>query len=179
MSRYDEYFDAEIAGGTNFLDNLGSLCTAESCQRGSGIGGLLGGVYRRFLPILKRGSKEVGKEVMHAGYNVVSDIAHGNIPLRNSIESRFQGSGNALERKAEQKLNQLFEEGKDKGMREPDDIQSLPDSEPESTECREKKKKSNHTPKNQKEQNRKSVPKKQTVKKSQKKLRAIKDIFSK
>ncbi|KAJ8677117.1 hypothetical protein QAD02_012904 [Eretmocerus hayati] len=179
MSRYDEYFDAQIGGGTNFLDNLGSLCTAENCQRGSGIGGFLGGVYRRVLPILKTGSKAVGKEVMRAGYNVVSDIAHGKMPLRNSIESRLRESGNALKRKAEQKLNQLFEEKKYKRMREPDDIQSLPDSEPESTESSGKKKKSNRTPKTQKKQNRKAVPKKQTVKKSQKKLRAIKDIFSK
>ncbi|KAJ8686150.1 hypothetical protein QAD02_021944 [Eretmocerus hayati] len=136
MSRYDEYFDAQIGGGTNFLDNLGSLCTAESFQRGSGIGGFLGGVYRRVLPILKRRSKAVGKEVMRAGYNVVSDIAHGNIPLRNSIESRLREFGNALKRQAEQKLNQLFEEKKYKRMREPDDIQLLPDSEPESTESK-------------------------------------------
>ncbi|KAJ8686007.1 hypothetical protein QAD02_021800 [Eretmocerus hayati] len=139
MSRYDEYFDAQIGGGTNFLDNLGSLCTAESCQRGSGIGGFLGGVYRRVLPILKRRSKAVGKEVMRAGYNIVSDIAHGNIPLRNSIKSRLRESGNALKRQAEQKLNQLFEEKKYKRMREPDDIQLLPDSEPESTESSGKK----------------------------------------
>ncbi|KAJ8678351.1 hypothetical protein QAD02_014138 [Eretmocerus hayati] len=179
MSRYDGYFDAQIAGGTNFLDNLGSLCTAEICQRGSGIGGFLGGVYQRVLPILRRKSKAVGKEVMRAGYNDVSDIAPGNIPLRNSIESRLRESGNALKRKAEQKLNQLFEEKKYKRMREPHDIQSLPDSEPESTESSGKKKISNRTPKTQKKQNRKAVPKKQTVKKSQKKLRAIKDIFSK
>ncbi|KAJ8665741.1 hypothetical protein QAD02_007403 [Eretmocerus hayati] len=140
MSRYDEYLDAQIGGGINSLDNLGSLCTAESCQRGSGIEGFLGGVYQRVLPILKRGSKAVGKEVMRAGYNVVSDIAHGG---------------------------------------EPDDIQSLPNSEPESTESSGKKKESNRTPKTQKKQNRKAVPKKQTVKDSQKKLRAIKDIFRK
>ncbi|KAJ8685947.1 hypothetical protein QAD02_021740 [Eretmocerus hayati] len=123
-----------MGGGTNFLDNLGSLCTAGSCPRGSGIGGFPGGVYRRVLPILKGGSKAVGEEAMRAGCNVVSDVAHGKIPLRNSIESRLRESGNALKRKAEQKLNQLFEEREYKRMREPDDIQSFADSEPESTE---------------------------------------------
>ncbi|KAJ8665846.1 hypothetical protein QAD02_007508 [Eretmocerus hayati] len=173
MSHYDEYFDAQIGGGTNFLDNLGSLCTAESCQRGSGLGGFLGGVYRRVLPILTRGSKAIGKEVMRAGYNVVSDIAHDKMPLRNSIESRLRVSGNALKQKAERKLNQLFEEKKYKRMGEPDDIQSLPDSEPESTESSGKKKKSNDTPKTQKKQNREASILEYQVKSSMKRARNV------
>ncbi|KAJ8665886.1 hypothetical protein QAD02_013479 [Eretmocerus hayati] len=178
MSRYEEYFDAQVGGGSNFLDKLGTLCTVESSQRGSGIGGFLGGVCRRVLPLLKRGTKEVGKEAVRAGYNVASDIAHGKLPLRNSIESRLRESGNVLKRKAEKKLSQLFDEPKYKRMKEPDVLQSLPDSGSESSETSEKKVKSARGSKSQKKLTKKSASKTQLKKKTQKKLRAIKDIFN-
>ncbi|KAJ8672254.1 hypothetical protein QAD02_003513 [Eretmocerus hayati] len=108
----------------NLLANDGTALVVYNLE-GSCIGGFLGGVCRKVLPLLKRGTKKVGKEAVRAGYNVVSDIAHGELPLRNSIETRLRVSGNVLKRRAEEHLRQLFDEPR---MGEPNVLQLLPDS---------------------------------------------------
>jgi hypothetical protein len=46
-------------------------------QRGSGIGSLLGGLVRSFLPIAKTVGKTVGKQVLRTGAEVAADALSG------------------------------------------------------------------------------------------------------
>lgn len=47
-------------------------------QRGSGIGSFLGGLFRIVKPLIMRGAKTVGKEVLKTGASILSDIATKN-----------------------------------------------------------------------------------------------------
>lgn len=51
-----------------------------SLQRGAGIGSFLGGLYRRALPVLKKGAAIVGREVVNSGTHFVNDIAKNTSP---------------------------------------------------------------------------------------------------
>ncbi|KAJ8666446.1 hypothetical protein QAD02_008108 [Eretmocerus hayati] len=130
MSHYDEYFNAQLDRG---CDGAGSLCMTERNQRGCGIGGFLGGLYRLVLPLFKKGTREFGKEAMRTGFNVASDVAQVKLPLRHSLETRLRESGQDLKRKAEEKLDQLLDEGRYKRLRERDDVHSLSDSDSDHT----------------------------------------------
>ena len=77
-------------------------------QRGHGIGQFLGGLFRRALPLLTRGAKAVGKEALHASYNMLTDVAQ-DIPLKQSLRNRAKESAYNLRRKAEEKLDKLME----------------------------------------------------------------------
>ncbi|KAJ6642662.1 hypothetical protein Bhyg_07615 [Pseudolycoriella hygida] len=56
-------------------------------QRGSGIGSFLGGLFRRILPILKKGTVAVGREVLNSGANFMNDIAN-NVTPRTALRNR-------------------------------------------------------------------------------------------
>lgn len=42
-----------------------------SLQRGNGVGSFLGGLVRRILPILRKGTIAVGREVINSGTNII------------------------------------------------------------------------------------------------------------
>ena len=46
-------------------------------QKGYGIGGLLGSIARRFVPLLKPLIKTAGKKLLHTGTSIVSDLIDG------------------------------------------------------------------------------------------------------
>lgn len=102
MSLYEAYFDAQVGRGKNSLDNVETLYTQEANQRGCGIGIFLGGALRRVLPMIKAGSREVGKEAVRTGFNIMKDVTHGKVRFRNSLKNRIKESGKNLKRKAEQ-----------------------------------------------------------------------------
>ena len=79
MSFDEDYFDEQIGRGKEYPATLETVCSDG--QTGSGIGRLLGGLYRRILHLLKKGSREVGKEAVRAGLNVVNDFASNRKPL--------------------------------------------------------------------------------------------------
>ena len=106
MDRYDEYFGIQLGGG----GRVGRIYIGASHQRGhGGIGRFLARVFRRVLPFLSRGAKVVGKEALRAGANIVSDIAKRNTSISESFRTRVKESGQALKRKAEEKLDKLME----------------------------------------------------------------------
>lgn len=49
-------------------------------QRGAGIGSFLGGLFRRMLPILRKGTEAVGREVIKSGANFLTDLGDNVIP---------------------------------------------------------------------------------------------------
>lgn len=80
-------------------------------QRGHGIGSFLGGLFRRVLPLLKKGAKAVGKEALRTGVNVAGDVLERNIALKDAVRSRVRESGGNLKRKAEDKIDTLMRGG--------------------------------------------------------------------
>lgn len=77
-------------------------------QRGHGIGSFLGGLFRRVLPLIKKGAKAVGKEALRTGVNVAGDVLERNITLKDAVRERVRESGGKLKRKAEEKIDTLM-----------------------------------------------------------------------
>lgn len=65
---------------TYYLDQCGSgvsIFAGARGQRGHGLGSLLGGLFRRALPMLKRGLAVFGKHALKTGIDIASDVAGG------------------------------------------------------------------------------------------------------
>ena len=88
MDRYDEFFSSQVGGGYG----VGRIFIGAPYQRGhGGIGSFLAGALRRVLPLLSRGAKAVGKEAVHAGMNIISDLAN-QTPIKESFRYRMRES---------------------------------------------------------------------------------------
>ena len=105
------YSGGEMFGGAQRINGgVGRIYVGSPYQRGhGGIGSFLAGIFRRVLPLFTRGAKAVGKEAVRTGMNIMSDVTTRNTPFKESIRQRFKESGEALKRKAEEKLDKLME----------------------------------------------------------------------
>lgn len=56
-------------------------------QRGSGVGSFLGGLFRKILPILRKGTVAVGREAVNSGTNFINDVNH-NVDPRKALKKR-------------------------------------------------------------------------------------------
>lgn len=104
-SLLSQYYLAQAgAGGGAFYSGPIYQRGAGAFQRGMGIGSFLGGLFRRILPILRKGTVAVGKEVIKSGSNFIQDIANNVKPgtafntrsnevLKNLTKKVMQGDG--------------------------------------------------------------------------------------
>ena len=72
-------------------------------QRGSGIGNLLGGLFRSFLPVAKSIGKTVGKQALKTGAEVAAD-ALGGRDIGEAFEERGKAGASRLLAKGVKKL---------------------------------------------------------------------------
>lgn len=109
---YESMFDDIIQSGGSYgrgsRSGISNVYIGAPNQKGHGIGSFLGGLFRRILPLLKRGATAVGREALRSGVNVVGDVLERDIPIRDSIRARARESGTNLKRKAEEKLETLM-----------------------------------------------------------------------
>ena len=49
-------------------------------QKGHGVGSLLAGIFRSFIPLFKSGAKSVGSELLKTGGNILHDISLSKSP---------------------------------------------------------------------------------------------------
>ncbi|KAG8229450.1 hypothetical protein J437_LFUL005555 [Ladona fulva] len=86
---------------------ISSIYRGAEYQRGHGIGSFLGGIFRAGLPILSRGAKAVGKEVLRSGVNLLGDVVQ-NRPIRESVLRRVDEACDNLKRKAVDSIGKLM-----------------------------------------------------------------------
>ena len=70
-----------------------------SGQRGHGIGGILSGLARMIVPVLKKGGKALLKEGVKAGTHIIGDVLEGK-NFKTSVKKRAKQSGAKLLKKA-------------------------------------------------------------------------------
>lgn len=56
-------------------------------QRGGGVGSFLGGLFRRIIPILKKGTVTAGREVINSAANFINDVRH-NVSADQALRTR-------------------------------------------------------------------------------------------
>lgn len=81
-------------------------------QYGRGFGSVFSGLARFFKPLLVKGLKAVGREVLNAGSDVLTNV--DKEPLNNLIKTRSEAAFKNLKRKAVENLEPLM---KGKGKR--------------------------------------------------------------
>lgn len=101
MERYTDHYLNQAGGGTSAYD---SSYVVSSGQRGQGIGSYLGGLMRRALPLIKKGSKTVGREAVRFGVRAAKDHMIDKVPLDDAIASSARESRAHLKRKALKKI---------------------------------------------------------------------------
>lgn len=143
---------------------VGHFYSGPIYQRGYGVGSFLGGLFRSVLPILKKGSLALGRELVSCGTNVMNDI-EDNVPADIAILKHGKQAVSNLKKKV---LN--MSGGGYKGVKKPNAKQSRTVSQT----VRSKKKKPNKSKKVVKNKD----PKPNNKKKLKKLLTSVSDIFS-
>lgn len=72
---------------------------------GYGIGSFLGGLFRHVVPLLKRGSIALGKEMLRSSADVVNDITENDVSLKDAVKKRGSEAVKNLKRKAIAKMS--------------------------------------------------------------------------
>jgi len=99
---YDEYYATPKEGGRGGGIPRVLVGSAWLWNRKN----FLGGLFRKILSYLGKGTHAIGKEVLRAGINI-EDIEN-NTPLKKTMKTRFKESRGNLKRKAEEKINSLM-----------------------------------------------------------------------
>ena len=83
MKMYEEYYLKQTGNG------MPAFAGAQY-QRGHGLGNVLRTLTKFALPILKKGARSVGKQVLKTGMNIAQDAIHGqNIKSATSFSRNY------------------------------------------------------------------------------------------
>ena len=102
MSHYTAYYTDQVGG------RVSRVYIGNPTQRGHGIGSFLGGLCRAVLPLFKSGVKEIGKETLRSGFNILEDLANKNITIREALKNRGNETADNLKRKALEKIDKMM-----------------------------------------------------------------------
>ena len=72
-------------------------------QRGYGLGGLLGGLFRSAIPLLKKGAVAVGKEALQTGIDIAQDVMGGQ-NVKTATKRRVKNAGRNMGTKVLNKI---------------------------------------------------------------------------
>ena len=87
---YEDYYLNQVGQGMPTFQG-------PNLQRGYGLGGILGGLLRSAMPLLKQGAKVLGKHALKTGVNIATDALAGQ-SLKAATKRRLQESGKTLGR---------------------------------------------------------------------------------
>lgn len=89
---YENYYLHQVGQGMPAFEG-------PNLQRGYGLGGILGGLFRSAMPLLRRGVRALGKQALKTGVNIAQDALSGQ-NLRTAAKRRLKESGRNLGRQA-------------------------------------------------------------------------------
>lgn len=81
------YLNQATSGASPFYSGPIYHRGGGTLQRGAGIGSFLGGLFRRILPVLKKGATVAGREVINSGAHFMNDI-NKNVSPRIALKKR-------------------------------------------------------------------------------------------
>lgn len=106
---FDDYYHSQSGGNAAYFQG-------PSHQRGHGLGGIFGSLFRAAMPVfrttiapmLKTGAKAIASEALTTGVGVANDMLAGQSG-RESLESRLPMAGDRLARRGIKKLTNILE----------------------------------------------------------------------
>lgn len=87
VSSVDEYYERQAGGLPAFV--------GSTIQQGGGIGGIFTKFMRGMGPIIKRGAKAAGEQLLSTGINIASDVIDGK-PFADTAKSNLKSGGKQL-----------------------------------------------------------------------------------
>ena len=85
---YERYYMNQVGKGL-------PIFSGPALQKGYGLGGILGGLLRSAVPLLKQGAKAVGKQALRSGLGLAQDALSGQ-NVKASAKKRLREAGNTL-----------------------------------------------------------------------------------
>ena len=85
---YEDYYVGQVGRGH-------PVFTGPRTQRGYGLGGILGGLFRSAMPLLKQGAKTLGREAIRTGVGIAQDALEGK-NVKASAKNRLRHAGRNL-----------------------------------------------------------------------------------
>ena len=82
---YDDYYLHQTGRGL-------PVFSGPALQRGHGLGGILGGVMRMAVPLLKKGAKFLGRQALQTGVGLAEDVMAGK-NVKTSAKRRLKQMG--------------------------------------------------------------------------------------
>lgn len=72
---------------------------------GFGLGSFLGGLFRYCMPLIRKGGKVVGKELLKSTMNAVNDVVEHDLSIEEALRNRGHESIRNLKRRAVEKMS--------------------------------------------------------------------------
>lgn len=85
-------------------------------QRGHGIGNMFSGLLKSAMPLIKKGSKALGKQVLSTGLDIANDLLSGE-NIRTSTERRLKEAGRNIMNQARGRISKPPGEPSRKGIK--------------------------------------------------------------
>lgn len=84
----DDYYNQQVGGSL-------SAFRGSTIQQGSGIGGIFSNLMRGMVPMLKRGAKVAGQQLLNTGLNIANDMIDGD-KFADAAKSNLKTGGKQL-----------------------------------------------------------------------------------
>ena len=85
---YNNYYANQVGNGLGVF-------SGTTIHKGAGIGSLIGSIFRKTMPLITKGAKTIGKQLVQTGLNIASDAMQGE-NVKSSAEKNFKTAGNNL-----------------------------------------------------------------------------------
>ena len=93
---YENYYLQQVGQGVPVFEGV-------NLQRGYGLGGILGGLLRSALPILRRGARALGRRALKTGMDIAKDTLNGD-NFKSATKRRLKETGRNLGHEALQRV---------------------------------------------------------------------------
>ena len=106
---YENYYVGQVGRGH-------PVFTGARTQRGYGLGGILGGLFRSAMPLIKRGAKTLGREALRTGVGIAQDAMEGK-DIKKAAKARLLHAGRNLTNKAVRGVTARTAQGPRRGIK--------------------------------------------------------------
>ena len=93
---YENYYLNQVGQGVPVFEGA-------TLQRGYGLGGILSGLLRSAVPLIKQGVKTLGKHALRTGVNIATDTLAGQ-NFKTSAKRRLKETGSRMGQQAVRKM---------------------------------------------------------------------------
>ena len=106
---YEDYYVGQVGRGH-------PVFTGPRYQKGYGLGGILGGLFRSAMPLIKQGAKTLGREALRTGVGIAQDALEGK-SIKSSAKTRLRHAGRNLASTALSSVNARLSRGQRRGIK--------------------------------------------------------------